>query len=193
MKNRPRSHRAATRQLGVVLIIAMIFLVVLSLISVAAIRSAGSTEITANNARQHALALQAAEAALRHCETGAVNFMKGTGTLQITPEPQPSGPTATYTWQSLAKWDGATSLPAANPYLTVLASGDVNTHSGSGKLYKRFPECMVQVQYNVPTDPSRVVITARGFGPDVQALNPTTRAAPQGAEVWLQSMLTYKP
>lgn len=181
------------RQRGVVLVIAMIFLVVLSLVSVAAIRSASSTEIASNNARQRALAMQAAEAALRHCETGVVNHMRGAGTLRITPEPEPSTATSTYTWQMLSKWDGATSTPSLSPHLIVLTSADVNTNTGSDKLYKRFPECMVQVQYNVPIDNNRVIVTARGFGPDVAELDPATRAAPKGTEVWLQSHVSYKP
>lgn len=179
------------RERGVVLVIAMILLVVLSLISVAAVRSASSTEIAANNARQQGLAMQAAEAALRYCETGAISFMKGTGTLQITPQAQPSSAAGTYTWQVLSNWDGAGS--SATPGLRILTDAEVNSVTGANaKLYKRYPECMVQYQFNVPLDLNRVVVTARGFGPDVPAVD-GSRTAPKGSEVWLQSFVRYTP
>lgn len=188
MKNRMLNPGAGRRERGVVLVIAMILLVVLSLISVAAVRSASSTEVAANNARQQGLALQAAEAALRYCETGALNFIQATtATFKITPEAQPSTASTTYTWQSLANWDGASS--SANLNLRILTDADVNTATGANaKLYKRLPECMVQYQYHVVPNPNRVVVTARGFGPDVAAVD-AGRSAPKGAEVWLQSTL----
>lgn len=188
MKTRAlKHHLRGRRERGVVLVIAMILLVVLSLVSVASIRSASSTEVATNNARQQGLAMQAAEAALRYCETGALNFIQATtATFKITPEAQPSTAAATYTWQSLASWDGVSS--AANANLQTLSDGDVNTATGAAKLYKRRPECMVQYQYHAVPNPNRVVVTARGFGPDVTAVD-ASRTAPKGSEVWLQSTL----
>jgi type IV pilus assembly protein PilX len=191
MKTRVVKNLSRRRQQGVVLVIAMILLVVLSLVSIASIRSASSTEIAANNARQQGLAMQAAEAALRYCETGALNFMQSpTMTFTITPEAQPSTASATYSWQILSNWDGATS--SANANLRILTDAEVNTATGAAKLYKRYPECMVQYQYHAPANLNRVVVTARGFGPDVAVVD-ANRTAPKGSEVWLQSTLRYQP
>ena len=143
MKTRALNRLAGRRERGVVLVIAMILLVVLSMVSIASIRSASSTEVAANNARQQGLAMQAAEAALRYCETGALNFIQAsTSTFKITPEAQPSTAASTYTWQSLSMWDGPTS--SANANLRILTDAEVNTATGTAKLYKRWPECMVQ-------------------------------------------------
>lgn len=219
---------------GVVLIVALILLVVLSLVSVAAIRSGSSSELSTNNSRTQALGMQSAEAALRLCETRALNYMainwptgasvalnsvyrapvaiggfavndlimsteaRTTGATfdateaafwtnanslpQITPEAAPVS--VAYRWQTLANWDGAGS--GAN--ITTLASTDINNRADdAGKLYKRYPECMVQ--YLQAANTRRVVVTARGFGPDVAAVD-ANRSAPTGAEVWLQSVLT---
>lgn len=228
--SRLRSHH----QRGVVLIVALILLVVLSLVSAAAIRGSSSSELSTNNTRTQALGMQSAEAALRVCETRALNYMainwptsasvalnsvyrapvavggfavndlilsteaRTTGATfdtteagfwtnanalpQITPEAAPAS--VSYRWQTLANWDGTGS--GAN--ITTLLSTDINNRADdAGKLYKRYPECMVQ--YLQAANTRRVVITARGFGPDVAAID-ANRSAPTGAEVWLQSVLT---
>jgi type IV pilus assembly protein PilX len=187
MKTRAPHPFGGTRERGIVLVIAMILLIVLSMISIASVRSASSTEVATNNARLQALSMQAAEAALRYCEDGALNFMRSkTGTFQITPEAAPATPSDPYRWQDLANWDGVAS---AQPSLRVLTSEDVNSSAGPhARLYKRFPECMVQYQYSPVVNLKRVVVTARGFGPDVEAVN-EKRLPPKGAEVWLQSSL----
>lgn len=187
MKTRTHHPAARQREHGIVLVIAMILLIVLSMISIASVRSASSTEVATNNARLQALSMQAAEAALRYCEDGALNFMRSkTGTFQITPEPAPATATDPYRWQDLANWDGVAS---AQPSLRVLTSTDVNSSAGQyAKLYKRYPECMVQYEYSPSASLKRIVITARGFGPDVEAVN-EKRPAPKGSEVWLQSSL----
>lgn len=221
-------------QRGVVLIVALILLVVLSLVSAASIRSSSSSELSTNNTRTQALGMQSAEAALRVCETRALNYMaiawptstavalnavyrapiavggfavndlilsnaaRTTGATfdateagfwtnanslpQITPEAAPTG--VSYRWQALTNWDGSGS--GAN--ITTLVSADINNRADdAGKLYKRYPECMVQ--YMQAGNTRRVVVTARGFGPDSAAID-ANRSAPTGAEVWLQSVLT---
>ena len=228
------SRLVRQRQQGVVLIVALILLVVLSLVSVAAIRSSSSSELSTNNTRTQALGMQAAEAALRLCETRALNYMsinwsastpvalnavyraplpiggfaindliqsnvaRTTGAIfdateaaswtnatslpQITPDAAPSG--VIFRWQTMTNWDGA----GSGTGITTLVSADINNRADdAGKLYKRYPECMVQYQQAANT--RRVVVTSRGFGPDVAAIN-ANRTAPIGAEVWLQSVLT---
>ena len=221
-------------QRGVVLIVALILLVVLSLVSAAAIRSSSSSELSTNNTRTQALGMQAAEAALRLCETRALNYMsinwpastpvalnavyratvavggfaindlilsnvaRTTGAIfdateaaswtnantlpQITPDAAPGG--VSYRWQTLTNWDGT----GSGTGITTLVTADINNRADdAGKLYKRYPECMVQ--YLQAANTRRVVVTARGFGPDVAAID-ANRSAPIGAEVWLQSVLT---
>lgn len=228
------SRRGHQHQGGVVLIVALILLVVLSLVSVAAVRSSSSSELSTNNTRTQALAMQSAEAALRACETRALNYIaiewptgaavalnavyrapvavggfavndliqstlaRTTGVIfdateaafwtnanslpQITPEAAPLS--GSYRWQTLANWDGV----GSGTNITTLVSSDINNRADdSGKLYKRYPECMVQ--YLQAANIRRVVVTARGFGPDVAAID-AGRSAPTGAEVWLQSVLT---
>lgn len=187
MRPCPHFPHGRRQQRGIVLVIAIILLVVLSLISVASIRGASSTEIATNNARLQALSMQAAEAALRYCELGALNVMReNTETFRITPEPAPTDAAAPYLWQDLANWDGPTS---SQPRLNILKDADINTAVGDhAKLYKRPPECMVEYQYSPAATTKRVVVTARGFGPDVPAAKPA-RDAPTGSEVWLQTTL----
>jgi type IV pilus assembly protein PilX len=63
-----RPHRRRTRQSGVVLITGLIFMVMLTLIVLAALRTGTLEERMAANARNRQLALQAAEAVLRDAE-----------------------------------------------------------------------------------------------------------------------------
>jgi type IV pilus assembly protein PilX len=70
----PRSR--ATRQRGVALLVALMFLIVLTLLGLAAIRTTTLEERMAGGSRDYNTALQAAEAALRDAE----NDLKATGT-----------------------------------------------------------------------------------------------------------------
>ncbi|MEI8169007.1 MAG: PilX N-terminal domain-containing pilus assembly protein [Rhodoferax sp.] len=177
------------RQSGVVLIIALILLVVISLLAVTSLRNAGSSESIAGNVRTTELANQAAEIALRHCESS---------TIQLATNIASTDP-AFYTtdlaiaiissinsvlWQSTSTWDSGTSTAT---YILPTSTFPV----GSTTTYKRSPECMVElVSGTMPTGtasvtPSAFVITARGFGPEVAA----GTGRPQGSVVWLQSTI----
>jgi len=166
---------------GVVLIICLMFLLLISITAAVSVRGASSSEAVANNSRTQALAMQAAEAALGHCEKLVTDFVKnGTGTA---PSAAPVGG-APYTWQSLANWDGTGTL--ANVQVVSFA----DSQSGSSTRYfKRSPECMAQ--YYLVGTTNTAIVTARGFGPDVAAAD-NARSAPKGAEVWLQSVLTLQ-
>ena len=178
----PSSSR--TSEQGTVLIIALMVLMVLSLITATSIRATSSTELSSNNTRTQALAMQAAEAALRACESGVLNTMNlSTTTVNITPTAAPVG-TATYTYESLANWDG--SGTGANVVILNLSLIN-NTSGGLTALYKRPPECMAQYMQTGSTQ--RTIITARGFGPEVPDVT-SARLAPAGSEVWLQSTLS---
>lgn len=184
-------------QHGVVLIIALVLLVVISLLAVSGMRTAGSSERIAGNVRTTELATQAAEIALRHCESSVLKIQRNASgdttspeatypttftSAKILPATKPPG------WQNKTTWDGSSTAVYVLPE-SLLNQGLMTA------TYKRFPECMVEslpVLVEVAGSPVAktnlsFVITARGFGPEVAALVSSTRARPVGAEVWLQS------
>ncbi len=182
------------------LIIALILLIVISLLAVTSMRSAASSESIANNVRTTELAMQAAEIALRHCESSAIKVVK----LAKVP-PDTMSPEATYNdqglgttqvlkaatataWQTMATWDGTSTSTYVLPLTLVNGAG-----AGLLATYKRPPECMVESLTGagaVPGTGAAFLITARGFGPEVASLtDPATRVRPQGTEIWLQSTI----
>lgn len=184
----PCAATLSSRQQGVVLIIALILLVVISLLAVTSMRSAGSSESMAGNVRTTELATQAAEIALRHCESSAIQLARNTAgsaaSFYSTTFPIASiAPISSAIWQSTATWDSST----ANTATYILPTSTFA--EGSTPTYKRPPECMVELMSgSMPTGtasvtPSAFVVTARGFGPEVAA----GTGRPQGSEVWLQS------
>lgn len=183
----PRT-RLLQPQRGVVLLISLIMLVIISMLAVTSMRNAGSTESILGNVRATELATQAAEIALRHCEV-----MARSGPIPLGVPDQ---------WKNLATWD------SASPTVTVLTLAEV----GTVNTYKRPPECMVEpvavLRISLPeedldtgefttadpvlTSASNFIITARGFGPEVAAVD-GARNRPQGTEVWLQSQIELLP
>jgi type IV pilus assembly protein PilX len=184
--------RAGVRpaQHGVVLVIAMVLLVVISLLGVTSLRNAGSTESVAGHVRTTELARQAADIALRHCESsvlalsgGAPNYITTLVEADILP---PSAPPAWEDMSSETGWDS----PSAATYRLPLAL--VNDTGMAFSVYQRPPECRVEQLPAVnTTNATFYVITARGFGPEVAPAN-ARRQAPDGSEVWLQSHLEFQ-
>ena len=178
------------RQRGVVLIIALLMLMDISLLAVGSIRNAASTESAVGNVRLTELATQAAEIALRHCESSVLETLTvaagGTSayasTFTVFHILPPASPPR---WQNMAIWD------SASPATYVLPLSLVN-QGGMLVTYQRAPECMVEPLLVTPSDASVVktttsfVVTARGFGPEVAAAD-ADRSRPVGTEVWLQS------
>jgi type IV pilus assembly protein PilX len=174
----------------VVLIIALILLVIISLLAITSMRGAGSAERVAGNVRTTELATQAAEIALRHCESSAVQLARNTAntdpTFYTTTFPIGSiAPINSVQWQSTTTWDSS----SANTATFVLPASTFVV--GGTSTYKRPPECMVELlSGGMPTGagsvtPSAFVVTARGFGPEVAA----GTGRPQGSEIWLQSTI----
>lgn len=190
MKIIPVLFNKNNNQNGVVLIIGLILLMVLSMISMFTIRQATSLTQVSNNARTQTTAMQAAEIALKTCETRVANFLSG-GNPLITPRAAPAVGTPQM-WEpsaitrQMVNWDGQGSLvsfpavPPAGNFTLILGPNDVGT------MLRRFPECMVEFKAGTT---NIVIITARGFGPEVAAVD-QMRSAPVGSEVWLQSNLT---
>lgn len=179
---------------GVVLVIALILLVVISLLAVAGMRNAGSSESVLGNVRTTELATQAAEIALRHCESSVLRIQKnakGDTTSSEATYPTTFTPANILTaaspphWQDTAgNWDVAPSSAYVVPMSFLNQSGmEVVT-------YLREPECMVEplpmLTNGTVVSTSSFVITARGFGPEVPATD-GSRSRPVGTEVWLQS------
>lgn len=173
---------------GVVLIVAMILLIVISLLAANSLRNSASTEALAGNVRTTEMATQAADIALRHCEsslieirtvasgatsTGYVTTMTAANILPSSTPPN---------WQNTTVWDSTSTMPFILPTSLL----------GATATYKRPPECMVEIIPTIPAGATTVsstasfVITARGFGPEVTAAD-ATRTRPVGTEVWLQS------
>jgi len=183
-------------QRGVVLVIALILLVVISVLAVTGMRNAGSSESVLGNVRTTELATQAAEVALRHCESSVLKMQKNA-------KGDTSSPEATYPttfslahiltastpphWQDTAgNWDVAPSSAYVLPLSLVNQAG-----MSIVVTYQRAPECMVEplpvmLLDGTVVSTSSFVVTARGFGPEVAAAD-ASRTRPVGSEVWLQS------
>ncbi|NMM35973.1 MAG: hypothetical protein HHJ09_00460 [Glaciimonas sp.] len=189
--------RSPARQRGVVLVIALILLVVISLLAVTNVRNASSTANVAGNVRTTELATQAADIALRHCEASILNILR---VASGKPSTYPSTfvasnilePSIPLKWQDKANWD-------TTPLNYVLPFNLINQTGMNDATYKRPPECMGQLTDSVigsitdnvthvvtKTTTSYYVVTARGFGPEVEAGN----GRPVGSEIWLQSNIS---
>jgi Tfp pilus assembly protein PilX len=180
-------------QRGVVLIVALIMLAIISLMAATTIKGSGSSEALSNNSRTQSLALQAADAAIRYCEEGVQNaLIAGRAaeaaranslyiTISVTPENFVAG--TNLNWTNLTTWD-------TGPKSALIYK--LPTSFLSTNIYKRMPECMAQYQHDTATG-TQVVITARGFGPEVSDVpDATIDRKPTGSEVWLQSYLSFE-
>lgn len=166
-------------QRGIVLVISLIFIVVISLLAATSMRSAGSSESISGNVRTTELATQAAEIALRHCESSTLEVVSPTGAFATSFTVANILPVNSVTWQNTATWD---STSAATYVLPINLVGTAT--------FKRSPECMVELLSTgaVTATDAAFVITARGFGPEVAAAD-AARTRPVGTVVWLQSTL----
>lgn len=184
--NLPHS-RFLQSQRGAVLMIAMVLLVVISLLAVTSIRNAASTASVAGNVRTTELATQAAEIALLHCESSVLEVRSVengsqstyTTTFKISNILSESIPPNSPQWQDMTIWDST----ATAAYVLPLSL--VNQTGMSDQTYDRPPECMV-IEMSSGSPASYYVITARGFGPEVEEAD-ASRSRPVGSEVWLQS------
>ena len=198
-----------TGERGVVLIVALIILVIISLLATFSIRNAVSTEALSGNVRTTQLATQAAEIALRYCEDGLQqSFNPTTPTLVISPLPPVAGdpdpkrgfvvnyePLSPTKWNvpNLLYWDTSTSLTGSSPTYVITVPP---SYIGGSVTFRRAPECMIEhvpvtTASGTTTFTSTYVITARGFGPEVAAVD-STRKAPTGSEAWMQSTISFK-
>jgi type IV pilus assembly protein PilX len=144
------------KQDGIALPIVLIFLVIMLVLGVTAIRNVTLGEKMAGNQRNQQLAFQAAEKALRYCEN-AVQTTPPVGLTWQTPAEAP----ASNLWEVAANWATSSTVSVALPVVT----GDgLNTP----------PRCMVEdvkgilgldgVETQVDPTVQAYRITARGTG-----------------------------
>jgi len=199
------NHKQQPEQ-GVVLVISLVILVVISLLSAASLRSVSTTEITAGNVRKTEVATQAAEFVLRWCEDEVLKFKNSDadGDDASASDSDSDGDATTLAintfsnpplWdaidpqtKALKNWDGAGTGGKVN-----LPSADMlNQTNLKYATYKRMPECMVVPDENAaPADATKFMIIARGFGPEVSAVD-VNRTRPNGSEAWMQATITVQ-
>lgn len=184
--NMTRSRQAIpARQRGAVLAISLIFLGVLSLAAMYAMRGSILGEQVSKNLRANEVAYQAAETALRLCELGSLDstvlaVKKNHAPNSLAPSAMPD------TWQARANLFDADKV-------TVIPDSDLAA-AGMRNLPVA-PRCIVET-YSLPPapgeDPRSVgfmkphLITAVGFSPDYEA-GADNGPPVSGSEVWLQS------
>lgn len=163
-------------QRGVVLVVALLLLMVLSIAATVSIRGTGSAESVVNNSRRESLALEAAEAALRTCESQARSGTKTIANAVAGVQP---------TWQQslTTTWDATSAADRTTAGITTLTIASAND-TGTRTFFARSPECMAQ--YLTVGSTANAVITVRAFGPEVA----NGIGKPAGTEVWLQSRIT---
>ncbi|MBQ0933359.1 hypothetical protein KAK07_11500 [Ideonella sp. 4Y16] len=174
-----RRGASSSRQRGVTLIIALVMLVVIGLASAAVMRSSLTSDVVSNNARLHTLAQQAAQLALRFCETQIERESKdwiGGFTINAASPGDPY-------WQSFTTWHGGSAVQAIKVPDAVLASGDSSFKPTT------VPQCLAEWSDAVPGTRT-IIVTARGFSPDYDQTDAGRQTA--GSVVWLQSTLRIK-
>ena len=186
------------QQQGVALLIALVLLVVISLLAVTSMRNAGSSESIAGNVRTTELATQAAEIALRHCESSVLKIQtnaNGDFTPPVGTYPTTFNAANILPASTPAQWPNVTTTWDSSSAAVFVLPLDLLNQTGMAiTTYQRRPECMVErlpvmlpgsTAVNTTTS---FVVTARGFGPEVAEVPVgTSRVRPVGSEVWLQS------
>jgi type IV pilus assembly protein PilX len=165
----------------VVLIVVLVMLVVIGLASVYTMRQSINADSIGQNVRSEALAQEAAQIALRHCENLAT---QQADTIKLF-EDDVSGQGH---WNTLGNWRG--NQPASVP--TTLTDDDIANASASFKP-TTLPQCMAEFM-NLPAGDNgerAVLVTARGFSPDYAADD--QGETERGAVVWVQSTLQLLP
>jgi len=169
---------------GFVLAISMIFLIVMTLLAVSAIKRSTLDEKITANLRTQNLSFQAAEKALRFCErfldlaAGSVTMCTAKDQSKFIPDPNPgSGPPIQ--WKDDNNWKGggmSQQLPDTGP----------NAISGLDATSQ--PRCMIEEWRLNPANGNKQpawVITARA-GPKIDA---TPSEKSENAVVWLQETI----
>lgn len=195
----PRNRAHPTpRQRGVVLVISLILIVILSLLGTFAIRNAAQSERSVNGIRTAQVAREAAETALRFCEQISIfddsnrDYTEwGTSGLRakIVATTITSEQDTTAAWRSADNWKSTSTnlieVPAA--YFKKYSNSSVATDAAQ---LQTAPRCLIQrIQSTSTPVLNGYLITARGFANNAK-FDPSTGVTSQGAESWMQSILT---
>ncbi|CAN5434953.1 hypothetical protein BH11PSE7_BH11PSE7_21680 [soil metagenome] len=177
-----RMSGRARDQEGVVLALSLILLVIISLVAVMAVRGSLSSEQVSKNLRTNAVAMQAAETALRYCEN---QIMSGASVYPINELPLTSTATFPTLWQTRTNWADAA-------IAGTLSSDVANSPNAAGVNLQVLPKCIIE-RYPLVTATGGVpresyLVTAVGYSPDYRT---ATAGVTAGGEVWLQSILRY--
>ena len=186
------------RQRGVVLVISLILIVILSLLGTFAIRNATQSERSVNGIRTAQVAREAAETALRFCEQISIfdsdnkDYSEwGTSGLRakIVAATITSEQDATAAWRSANNWKSSSTnmieVPAA--YFKKYSNSSVATDAAQ---LQTAPRCLIQRIESTSTPVLHgYLITARGFANSAK-FDPSTGVTSQGAESWMQAILT---
>lgn len=198
-KQSSRAGRVGSRrrQGGVALIIALILVLIMSLLGTFAIRNATQSERSVNGVRTAEIAREAAETALRFCEQVAIadgdgkDFtFGGTGyRAMILPDVLTSQTDSTAAWRVPTKWADTVAISVPAAYYQKFDAAGTAVDANVPHL-KTAPRCLIEkIQTTTTPTLSGYLITARGFA-DNATFDTSTGKTAQGAEAWLQSVLT---
>lgn len=171
MMRRYRYGAGVTSQSGVTLIVAMVVLVVIGLASAAVMRGALSSDLAVNNTRVQSLASQAAQVALKYCESQVV---APTPAITILAAP---GADEHMAWELFANWSNAGMV---NDIPVEFVKSELSSFGPA-----QVPQCIAQ--RSVAGTANVIVITARGFSPDYDADDAGNTET--GSVVWMQYIL----
>lgn len=166
-------------QRGFVLAVSMIFLVVMTLLAITAIRKATLDEKVGGNVRSQEMAFEAAERALKFCER-TIDLAAGSRTMcqqrtnTITPRPNNRAFVESDIWQNFpTDWNTAANWVGPSKIATAVSGAD--TMSGVAEQ----PSCLIERWPMQGRDSQSWpwVITARGVG------------AVSTSVVWLQEIV----
>lgn len=169
-------YKPKSSQRGLVLPLVLIFLVIMMLLGTAMIRNVTLEEKMAGNLRNRSLAFQAAEQALRFCETSVQS--NTTAALGVTLNPEgpilAGGDAGKNYWEVESFW-------AANAKVVPRSASEV---SSSSAVLASQPQCMVEVmtepmisstataaiERDSGNQKTKFRITARGVGLDANTV-----------------------
>ncbi|PLC04374.1 hypothetical protein CY658_18320 [Variovorax sp. RO1] len=178
-----------------VLVVTLILLVILSLVGTFAIRNATQSERRINGIRSAEVAREAAETALRFCEQVAMFDGDGKDYTEYASTGMRARIIATTigsefdkdaAWRESSSWVGNGVILVPKDYLSKKPTG---TEVDAVQMEIQ-PRCLVQKIATTSTPQlTGYLITARGFANNARFEDATGKAT-QGAEAWLQSVLT---
>jgi len=194
-KPSPVRRNAGTHERGVVLVVTLILLVILSLVGTFAIRNATQSERSINGIRSAEVAREAAETGLRFCEQVAIfddaekDYTEYASTgmrARIITTTIGSEFDVDAAWRTSSNWVGNGVILVPKDYFNKKPTG---TEIDAVQLEIQ-PRCLIQKIATTSTPQlTGYLITARGFANNARFEDSTGKAT-QGAEAWLQSVLT---